>query len=71
MTDTLQLAAFALPPTFPPELVPEACAQFVRDCVPGLTKRQLLARTRLVAHMATAGAPDARRLRGIRLRANG
>ncbi|MCA8325908.1 MULTISPECIES: hypothetical protein [Burkholderia] len=46
MTDTLQLAFFALPPTFPPELVPEACAQFVRDCVPGLTKRQLLARTR-------------------------
>ncbi|OXJ22525.1 hypothetical protein CFB82_40430 [Burkholderia sp. HI2714] len=46
MTDTLQLAAFALPPTFPPDLVPEACAQFVRDCVPGLTKRQLLARTR-------------------------
>lgn len=46
MTHTLQLAAFALPPTFPPELVPEACAQFVRDCVPGLTKRQLLARTR-------------------------
>ncbi|WP_241295437.1 hypothetical protein [Burkholderia stabilis] len=45
MTD-LQLAAFALPPTFPPELVPEACAQFVRDCVPGLTRRQLLARTR-------------------------
>lgn len=46
MTDTLQLAFFALPPTFPPELVPEVCAQFVRDCVPGLTKRQLLARTR-------------------------
>ncbi|TDA45940.1 hypothetical protein [Burkholderia pyrrocinia] len=46
MANTLQLAAFALPPTFPPELVPEACAQFVRDCVPGLTKRQLLARAR-------------------------
>ncbi|WP_175743680.1 hypothetical protein [Burkholderia ambifaria] len=46
MTDNLQLVAFALPPTFPPDLVPEACAQFVRDCVPGLTKRQLLARTR-------------------------
>lgn len=41
MTD-LQLDAFALPPTFPPELVPDACAQFVRNCVPGLTKRQLL-----------------------------
>ncbi|WP_322058462.1 hypothetical protein [Paraburkholderia sp. J63] len=46
MTDSRQLAAFALPPTFPPELVPEACAGFVRDCVPGLTRRQLLARTR-------------------------
>ncbi|WP_080419737.1 hypothetical protein [Burkholderia ubonensis] len=46
MTDTLQLAAFALPQTFPPELVPEACAQFVRECVPGLTKRELIARTR-------------------------
>lgn len=46
MTDTLQLAAFALPPTFPPELVPKACAQFIRDCLPGLTKHQLLARTR-------------------------
>jgi hypothetical protein len=38
-------AFFALPPTFPPELVPEACAQFVRDCVPGLTTRELLALT--------------------------
>jgi len=53
MTDTLQLAFFALPPTFPPELVPEACAQFVRDCVPGLTKRQLLARTRALGWRPT------------------
>ncbi|RXV64547.1 hypothetical protein D1006_40260 [Burkholderia stabilis] len=42
MTDTLRLSAFALPPTFPPESVPDACTRFV----PGLTKRQLLARTR-------------------------
>jgi hypothetical protein len=46
MTDTLRLSAFALPPTFPPESVPDACTCFVRECVPGLTKRQLLARTR-------------------------
>lgn len=46
MTDTLQLSAFALPPTFPPESVPHACTRFVRECIPGLTKRQLLARTR-------------------------
>ncbi|MFA8329363.1 hypothetical protein [Burkholderia ubonensis] len=44
--DALQLAAFALLPTLPPELVPEACAQFMRDWVPGLKRRQLLARTR-------------------------
>lgn len=44
MTDTLRLSAFALPPTFPPESVPDACTCFVRECVPGLTKRQLLAR---------------------------
>ncbi len=46
MTDTLRLSGFALPPTFPPESVPDACTCFVRECVPGLTKRQLLARTR-------------------------
>jgi hypothetical protein len=46
MTDTLRLSAFTLPPTFPPESVPDACSRFVRECVPGLTKRQLLARTR-------------------------
>ncbi|MGQ7908771.1 hypothetical protein [Burkholderia sp. BC1] len=46
MTDILRLSAFALPPTFPPESVPDACIRFVRECVPGLTKRQLLARTR-------------------------
>lgn len=40
MTDTLRLSAFALPPTFPPESVPDACNCFVRQCVPGLTKRQ-------------------------------
>lgn len=39
MTDTLRLSAFALPPTFPPESVPDACTCFVRECVPGLTKR--------------------------------
>lgn len=46
MTDTLRLSAFALPLTFPPESVPGACTCFVRECVPGLTKHQLLARTR-------------------------
>lgn len=46
MTDTLRLSAFALPPAFPPESVPDACTCFVRECVPGLTKRQLIARTR-------------------------
>ncbi|EDS99608.1 hypothetical protein BamIOP4010DRAFT_6876 [Burkholderia ambifaria IOP40-10] len=46
MTDTLRLSAFALPTTFPPESVPDACADFIRECVPGLSKRQLLARTR-------------------------
>ena len=59
MADSLQLAAFALPPTFPPELVPEACARFVRECVPGLTRQQQLARTRLGADLETPGAPDA------------
>jgi hypothetical protein len=49
MPDSLQLAAFALPPAFPPELVPEARARFVRDCVPGLSRTQLLARTRPAA----------------------
>lgn len=31
---------------FAPESVPDACTCFVRECVPGLTKRQLLARRR-------------------------
>lgn len=46
MTDTLRLSAVALPPTFPPESVADACTCFVRECVPDLTKRQLLACTR-------------------------
>jgi len=45
MTTTLLLVSFALPPSFPPEAVPEPLAQFVANCVPGLTKRQLIART--------------------------
>ncbi|WP_157765508.1 hypothetical protein [Burkholderia multivorans] len=45
MQSTLRLVDFALPPTFPPELVPKPLAQFVANCVPGLTKQQLIVRT--------------------------
>ncbi|KWN65897.1 hypothetical protein [Burkholderia stagnalis] len=41
MTDALQLVASALLPTFPP-----GGAQFMRDCLSGLTKRKWLAHTR-------------------------
>ncbi|AEA65710.1 hypothetical protein [Burkholderia gladioli] len=63
MADSLELAVFALRPTFPSERVPQACAEFVRDCVPGLTRRQLLTRTRprLDADLETPGASDAER----------
>ncbi|AOK02565.1 hypothetical protein ABWH74_001208 [Burkholderia vietnamiensis] len=44
-TTTLPLVSFALQPSLPPEWVPKPLAQFVANCVPGLTKRQLLART--------------------------
>ncbi|WP_322074714.1 hypothetical protein [Burkholderia cepacia] len=37
--------SFARPPSFPPEWVPKPLALFVANCVPGLNKRQLLART--------------------------
>ena len=46
MDDVLELVAFGLPPTFPPEAVPEAGAQFVAACWPGMTKGQLLTRAR-------------------------
>jgi hypothetical protein len=46
MADMLSLVAFALPPGFPPERVPEPGHDFVRQCVPGLSREQLMARTR-------------------------
>ena len=46
MAGVLELVAFGLPPTFPPEAVPEPGAQFVAACWPGMTKGQLLARAR-------------------------
>ncbi|RQR62880.1 hypothetical protein [Burkholderia sp. Bp9015] len=45
MATTLILVSFALPPSFIPEAVPKPLALFVANCVPGLTKHQLLART--------------------------
>jgi hypothetical protein len=46
MTGVLQLVAIVLPSAFPPDAVPDRCARFVRECVPGLTRRQLIAKTR-------------------------
>lgn len=40
---TETLICFGLPETFPPELMPDAGAQFVADCVVGMTADQLLA----------------------------
>ena len=42
----LVLVAFALPPLFPPEAVPDAGARFVAACHVGMTKRQLLSKAR-------------------------
>ena len=46
MADVLELVAFGLPPTFPPEAVPEPGALFVAACWPGMTKGRLLTRAR-------------------------
>lgn len=46
MADRFELVGFALPPTFPQELVPEAGARFVADCKPGMTKAELMRLTR-------------------------
>ncbi|WP_049097539.1 hypothetical protein [Burkholderia cepacia] len=53
MSTTLLLDSFALPPSFPPEFVPMLVARFVADCVPGLTKSELLARTENLGWMPT------------------
>lgn len=41
-----QLVSFSLPPTFPPEAMPAAGAQFVAACWPGMSRHQLLGRAR-------------------------
>jgi hypothetical protein len=46
MREKLELAAFALPPSFPQEYVPEAVARFVKTCQPGMSKGELLRLTR-------------------------
>ncbi|MCX4175666.1 MULTISPECIES: hypothetical protein [Paraburkholderia] len=46
MADVLELVSFGLPPTFPPEAMPDAGAQFVKACWAGMTKGQLLTRAR-------------------------
>jgi len=42
MATTLQLVSFALPGTFPKELVPTPLARFIASCKPGLTKERLM-----------------------------
>jgi hypothetical protein len=46
MAAVLELVSFGLPPTFPPEAMPEASAQFVAVCWAGVTKGQLVNRAR-------------------------
>src|SRR6266851_4521577 len=38
----LELVSFGLPPTFPPELMPEAGARFVAECRAGMSQRDLV-----------------------------
>lgn len=58
MADVLELVSFGLPPTFPPEAMPDAGAQFVKACWAGMTKGQLVTRAqaRLAPELGTAGA---------------
>ncbi|WP_321959286.1 hypothetical protein [Burkholderia cenocepacia] len=64
MTASLELVSFGLPDSFPPERVPRPLTQFVAACVPGLSKGQLLSRTRKLEwrpiwkRMATFDTPD-------------
>ena len=44
-----RFVSFGLPPTFPPEAMPDAGAQFVKACWAGITKGQLLTRARKLA----------------------
>ncbi|WP_205182523.1 hypothetical protein [Burkholderia sp. LMG 13014] len=46
MAAKLVLVSFALPSSFPPDLMPAAGAEFVAACLPGLTKQELLARAK-------------------------
>lgn len=46
MTQSLTLVAFALPPTFPPEFMPDAGKQFVDTCAPGKSRTWLMRRAR-------------------------
>lgn len=38
----LELVSFGLPPTFPPELMPEAGARFVAECRTGMPPLRIL-----------------------------
>lgn len=42
----MKLISFGLPPTFPPDLVPEEAAQFVRDAQKGMSHEELLSMAR-------------------------
>ncbi|WP_175836769.1 hypothetical protein [Burkholderia anthina] len=56
MLDTLQLHSFALPAAIAPEQLPMSLRDFVRQCVPGLSKRQILSRMRRKGWMVTWAA---------------
>ena len=46
MAGTLNLVSLELPPTFPPEALPEVVASFVRTCPMGSTQRALISDAR-------------------------
>jgi len=48
-----QLECFGLPDTFPPHMMPEAGAQFVRDCKKGMSRRELMDLARARGFMPT------------------